>query len=78
MKYRRKPILVEAFQWSAADGAGGRVRSLGQNANHEEFFGLLLPAGGQITMFDGDWVVEGVRYPVKPEVFEQTYEKVED
>lgn len=75
-RYRKKPVATEAFQWFSKDGAGGRVRSLGQNRNHEEYFGLLLPVGGQIILNDGDWVVEGEDYPVKPDEFEKTYEPV--
>jgi len=30
---------------------------------------------------DGDWIIKGIKgefYPCKPDIFEQTYEKVED
>ncbi len=80
MKYHKKPVAVEAFQWFCCDGATGPVRSLGNDAQNEEYFGLVT-ATGQVIVSAGDWIITGVKgehYPCKPDIFEQTYEKVED
>lgn len=36
---------------------------------------------GVMTAVEGDWIIQGVNgeiYPCKPDIFEKTYEKVED
>ncbi len=36
---------------------------------------------GDLNVSDGDWIITGVqgeKYPCKPDIFEQTYELVED
>jgi hypothetical protein len=36
---------------------------------------------GWMKVKDGDWIIKGVKgefYPCKPDIFEQTYEKVEE
>lgn len=44
--------------------------------------GLLIHTlEGQMLATEGDWVIRGVQgelYPCKPDIFEQTYERVDD
>ena len=83
MKFRKKPVVIEAIQWT------------GDNWDELEVFcpyGLTYdyPAHvksiivktleGQHTCSLNDWLIKGVKgefYPCKPEIFETTYEKVE-
>jgi hypothetical protein len=57
MKYRKKPIVVEAVR-----------------ATKQEW---IMTLEGMMIAEPGDWIVTGIageRYPVKPSIFEATYE----
>ncbi len=92
-KYRNKPIVVEAFQmtkenrwassswpdwlkvaWSKKAGSEGSLYVSSER--------LLVGTLENILRVDwNDWIIQGVQgelYPCKPNIFEQTYEKVED
>jgi len=83
MKFRRKPVVIEAFQlkpsWFDAD-----------HPNPEHIIGFItdpiartvkIPTlEGAMIANEYDWIIKGVKgefYPCKPDIFEQTYEKVE-
>jgi len=120
MKYRQKPIIVEAVQWfkngdHPGDYAGtmfglenGELRTFSgeeRRANgwegavvryyrdpnvsgHRACFvcgrkmhdhGWIDTLEGGHTVCPGDWIITGVKgemYPVKPDIFEATYEAV--
>lgn len=79
MKFRKKPIVIEAFRWFTRMGEVGPVRSFGQNTDHEEYFGVIT-LEGQLIASDGDWIITGVKgesYPCKPDIFDLTYERAE-
>lgn len=86
MKFRKKPVVIEAVQWG-----GNNVQELaifldGTPTTRE--YGIV--AGQPINIFtlEGnhranirDWIIKGVKgefYPCKPDIFEQTYEPVGD
>lgn len=81
MKFRKKPVVIEAVQWT------------GDNVDEVlEFVGGELPVVRDEKIFIstlegvmrgdiGDWIIRGVKgelYPCKPDVFEATYEAVEE
>lgn len=81
MKYRKKPVVVEAIQWT--------------NDNCQKIEGFItvrrdiyLLSGtmkihtlkGVMEVKEGDYIIKGVAgefYPCKPDIFEATYEPVE-
>ena len=71
MKYRKKPVVIEAFQWKPEMGEIGPVK--------QKFIGYVIETlEGDMTVSDGDWVIKGVKgefYPCKPDIFEATYEE---
>lgn len=93
MKYRKKPIEVEARQYAypasqslrawmgRAAGSEAKMRqpgSLGEMRVHT----LEDGDDGKVIHIatEGDWIIRGVQgelYPCKPDIFEATYEKVE-
>ena len=89
-KYRKKPKVVEADQWNPKmeDYPGqGKPDELGViwefNSESHVSNGVVTTNHGQKTKVAfGDWVIlepDGVHhYPCKPDIFEETYEKVED
>ena len=87
MKYRTKPVVIDAVQFdgtkeSAMNAAlilGIPVDIAGYNNNTEQMWIRTLE--GLMTANVFDWIVKGVKgefYPVKPDIFEQTYESVEE
>jgi hypothetical protein len=91
MKYRKKPIEVEAFQWN------GNFTDLikwtkstplrgSYNFEHKKgFFGknslLIKTNKGSMKAALGDWIIKGINneyYPVRPDIFRQTYEKIHE
>lgn len=81
MKYRKKPVVIEAFQlyrepfpewiWQASDDGIVEIRTKDLVINTLE---------GQMLGITGDYIIKGVQgeiYPCKADIFEQTYEAVE-
>ena len=61
MKFRKKPVIIEAYQ-----------------TNRELDITTL---DGRMHASIGDWIitsVHGEQYPCKPDIFEKTYERVEE
>lgn len=85
VKFRKKPVEVEALQWRTVNHE--EVRGfLG-----EDYIALLNAASGKpghirirtlegpIDAAPGDWIIRGVQgehYPCKPDIFEATYDPV--
>lgn len=91
MKYRKRPVVIEAYQWSVNHDGHDWPQWL-QDAYHKAsedegaFFvrGSLLfgirTLEGVHDVRDGDWIIQGVAgelYPCKPDIFAQTYEAAE-
>lgn len=89
-KYRKKPVEIEAFQYDGdfmnKDGYY-YVPEWAVNANLE---GILYFENGELFVNTlegkhhanvGDYIIKGVKgelYPCKPDIFEMTYEAVEE
>lgn len=78
--YRKLPIEIEAEQFITPGHGNGNIpdgvyfHTEGQKGR---FFVNTLE--GALSVSDGDWIItgiEGEKYPCKPDIFEQTYEKV--
>ncbi|WP_018527494.1 hypothetical protein [Alkalispirochaeta alkalica] len=98
MKFRKKPVVIEAMQLLSSDASilqclqfmGQRV-NVETQADHDRFAtycdavkeeGLKIETlEGTMTATVGDWIIKGVSgefYPCKPDIFDKTYEPVED
>lgn len=82
MKYRKKPVVIEAIQYTVEScrqihewmGLDHEPHDL--NCDSGIFIDTLE---GQMEAQIGDWIIRGVKgefYPCKPDVFEETYEPV--
>lgn len=86
-KFRKKPVVIEAIQWS---GSKHQLPTLIQdfgckcfgNTGPDGIIRLVIPTlEGDMRVEPKDWIIKGVKgefYPCKPEIFEMTYEKVEE
>lgn len=88
MKYRKKPVVIQAFQLpkTGDDDVGPFLEwadSVGfadYESDHDE--GIAIHTLEGVMRADpGDYVIRGVKgefYPCKPDIFEATYESVDD
>lgn len=87
-KFRKKPVVIEAVQWSGNNakellGWAGDNGVWGADFQIDIENGLveILTLEGVMSADVGDWVIKGIRgefYPCKPDIFEETYELVDD
>ena len=79
MKYRKKPVEIEATQWfKHGDHPKVTIMPRGRESANKGWI-HTLEGGHEVT--PGDWIITGVKgehYPCKPDIFEMTYEKVEE
>lgn len=86
MKYRKKPVVIEAIQWT-----GENVDEVNTFVENECFFSTesgesymdvaltIFTLEGFMKASVGDYIIKGVQgefYPCKPDIFEATYEAV--
>ena len=82
MKYRKKPVVIEAVQWKGDNL--GEVLTLdtgGKRLIEKHWTEQLCIATleGEMRANLNDWIIKGVKgevYPCKPDIFKETYEKV--
>lgn len=82
MKFRKKPVVIEAEQWWPDKEINGVriIYDVDSNKNIKQY-GAIDTLEGVMRVSSGDWVITGVngeKYPCKPDIFEKTYEKFED
>ena len=74
MKFRKKPVVIEAEQHRANNW----VRGVKEDQTSSTKMSIDTLEGKHEVSW-GDWIVTGVKgehYPVKPDIFEVTYEKL--
>lgn len=83
MKYRKKPVVIEAVQWLGTPESMDAIRDLNIGGECVDFThdnAFIVTLEGQMNVDIGDWVIRGVKnelYPCKPDIFEMTYERVD-
>lgn len=83
MKFRKKPVVIEAVQYKGnATEIMVFMKAKGFQKSLSEDQELIIPTlEGGLKAQIGDWIIKGIKgefYPCKSEVFEATYEKVND
>ncbi len=76
MKFRKKPVVIDAVQFETGTTPQGVCRCL--NSGRE---GLphIHTLEGIMDVYNGDWIITGIKgeqYPCKPDIFALTYEEV--
>lgn len=86
MKYRKKPVVIEARQltdnWTEIkdwinESTGRRTAYLPAGLKCDI---AIITLEGEMRGQPGDWIIKGVKgefYPCKPDIFEATYEPAE-
>lgn len=82
MKFRKKPVVIEAIQWTGANvdeilafifTKGSGRRGLGEERNSI----FIDTMEGTMRADPNDWIIRGIKgefYPCNPDIFEATYE----
>jgi hypothetical protein len=82
MKFRKKPVVIDAVQITAEwfDGPHPNpLHPVGLVLNPVRRVVEIPTLAGLITGNEGDWIITGVmgeRYPCKPDIFAATYEPI--
>lgn len=90
MKFRKKPVVIEAFKWTGdehqtddpdwicAAMRDGRVYFADSGTSHVTL--RITTMEGTMIANRGDWIIKGIKgeiYPCKPDIFDATYETAE-
>jgi len=77
MKYRKKPIVIEAFRFGFDELPDWFVGFI--DNSRDKAWAYIETLEGEMTAKSGDYIIKGIKgelYPCKEDVFEATYEKV--
>lgn len=88
-KWREKPVVIEAVLFFPTDkpwpeGVEEYIREKSQTVegvNQTRYGWRIQTLEGPRIVSPGDWIITGVkgeRYPCKPDIFEATYDAVEE
>ncbi|MFB5623347.1 MAG: hypothetical protein ACE5RP_00300 [Nitrosopumilus sp.] len=86
-KFKKKPVVIEAIQWNGnnneevVDFIGWDNLNAEFKENESDVNFSISTLKGDMKVSMGDWVIKGIKgefYTCKPEIFEETYELVED
>lgn len=82
MKYRKKAtILVEAEQWFPGKQVAGVIEGEYVSGDQKPYAAKCPTLEGVFGVSPGDWILTGVkgeRWPVKPDIFQESYEEVHE
>lgn len=89
-KYRKRPVVIEAFKWTAdidqTEDPEWLIDKIKAGKVFFEYVGTpkvkmgIETLEGTMRADCGDYIIRGIKgeiYPCKPDVFEATYEAVE-
>ncbi len=81
MKYRKKPVVIEAIQFTGRNDAECLAFCPIARDPVDRKANLIIPTlEGEMLVSVGDWIIRGVKgefYPCKPDIFEATYEEAQ-
>lgn len=84
MKYRKRPVVIEAEQWFPGKEIDGVIEvsegGMGADGSQWPAYGTIKTLEGYMTVSPGDYIITGVKgekYPCKPDIFTATYEAIE-
>ena len=79
MRYRKKPVVIEAWQWVGHDPNEMPIPPAPSELLRQADSGTwqLQTLEGWYNLTPNDWIICGIAgefYPCKPDIFEATYE----
>jgi len=79
MKYRKKPVVIEAIQFTG-DNHNECCEFIEGNFDNTLNYPNIKTLEGIMRIDKGDFIIRGVKgeyYPCKPDIFEHTYEPID-
>ena len=87
MKFRKKPVVVEAMKLTRSYSDVvylwiGKENISEYNSgefSEDSCYLIIKTLEGRMQANEGDWIIKGIKgefYPCKPDIFEATYEQV--
>jgi hypothetical protein len=89
MKYRKKPVVIEAVQWDGTlsgwrkiEGEFPAMRTVSMRRHEERNEASQIRIAtleGSYDVSSNDYIIRGVKgefYPIKNDIFLETYEKI--
>jgi hypothetical protein len=92
MKFRKRPVVIDAFQLTKEASLNNntwpdwlndsRIYRTNHSFSIDKDYPLTIKTlEGNMLVSINDWIIKGVKnelYPCKPDIFEETYEEVND
>lgn len=83
MRFKKKPVMIDAIQWNGCNVEEATSFLAGHTARHGEVIpdmAIIIPTlEGECRVNIGDWIIKEAKfYSCKPDIFEQIYELVEE
>ena len=89
MKYRNKPIEVEAIQWTGENfeeietfAGKSLIHDFIDKTKGRPYILIIKTLKGDMIMFEGDYIVKDISsggfYPCRSDIFRATYEEVKE
>lgn len=81
MKFRKKPVIIEAIQWLVTIESEKEIKDFGCEfivAPNPDYL-VIITLEGTMCASPFDYIIKGVKgefYPCKPDIFKATYEAV--
>lgn len=82
-KYRKKPVIINAWKLDSNTNCQNAICEIANNPSKiypGPDGGIYIKTlEGRMYASTGDYIIKGVQgefYPCKPDIFEQTYEKI--
>ncbi len=78
-KFRKKPVVIEAFRWMIDEVPQWWRDAKGIKINVTTESAFIPTLEGEHEARPGDWIIQGIQgelYPCKPDIFVATYERV--
>ena len=88
MKFRKKPVVIEATQWfkmgdhpAVVERSSYQQTPLSPGICYVTKVPIVKTLEGEHIVTPGDWIITGIKgefYPCKPDIFAATYEEVKE
>lgn len=88
MKYKKRPVEIEAIQFTRnnwneiVEFTNGKAFNFAIEKRPSGYaYCLIRTLDGDMKAKNGDYIIKGIQgefYPCKPDIFESTYEKVDE
>lgn len=78
MKFRKRPVVIDAMQFDGYNIDECKLVVLAPNNRDTHLRFGVITLEGEMEASPGDWIITGVhgeRYPCKPDIFSETYER---